>query len=159
MIDPDDELGQGFDEGELFEFRLDPAARPDEALDATHRGAFGEHGGASSAFIERTFRERIVLVGVATGRRIARRRRSRRSTSSPLLVDTAGADAVARVVQRRDTPRPGHLHRQGQGRGAARAVAEAIDCRHRRVRRRADARRSSATSRSCSAAPPSTAPR
>ncbi|MEZ5269849.1 MAG: hypothetical protein R2789_15210 [Microthrixaceae bacterium] len=30
----------------------------------THRGAFGEFGGESGAFIERTFRERIVLVGV-----------------------------------------------------------------------------------------------
>jgi GTPase len=39
-----------------------------------------------------------------------------------LLVDTAGADVVARVVQRRGRARPGHLHRQGQGRGAAGAA-------------------------------------
>ena len=29
-----------------------------------HRGAFGEYGGESSGLIDRTFRERIVLVGV-----------------------------------------------------------------------------------------------
>ncbi len=55
--------------------------------------------------IDRSFREKIVLVGVVTSR------------SSPtaveesldelaLLVDTAGADVVARVVQRRDDPDP-----------------------------------------------------
>ena len=30
----------------------------------THRGGFGTHGGESGAFIERAFREKIVLVGV-----------------------------------------------------------------------------------------------
>ena len=30
----------------------------------SHRSAFGEHGGESGGFIERTFRERIVLAGV-----------------------------------------------------------------------------------------------
>ena len=69
----------------------------------THRGAFGEYGGEQSAFIERTFRERIVLVGLtfADG--------SDEQTDENLdelrrLVDTAGADEVARVVQRRDRP-------------------------------------------------------
>ncbi|HEY7939008.1 MAG TPA: GTPase HflX [Acidimicrobiales bacterium] len=126
MIDPDDELGQGFDEGELFEFPLDPAARPDEALDATHRGGFGEHGGASSTFIERTFRERIVLVGVATGGA------SLDDVEAGLdelarLVDTAGADPVARVVQRRDTPDPATYIGKGKVE-ELRTVAEATDC-------------------------------
>ena len=55
--------------------------------------------------IDRSFREKIVLVGVVTS--------SNSSTSVEesldelaLLVDTAGADVVARVVQRRDTPDP-----------------------------------------------------
>ena len=43
-----------------------------------------------------------------------------------LLVDTAGADVVGRVRAARGA-RPGHLHRQGQGRGAARAVRRAVD--------------------------------
>ena len=58
-----------------------------------------------STLIERTFRERIVLVGVVL------------PTGSPeaveagldelaLLVDTAGADVAARMVQRRDAPDP-----------------------------------------------------
>jgi GTP-binding protein HflX len=72
--------------------------RPDE----THRGGFGEFGGESSGLIDRSFREKIVLVGVTrpgeddedTDRQLA------------LLVDTAGADAVARVVQRRHNPDP-----------------------------------------------------
>jgi len=43
--------------------------RPDEdagdpRAEDSHRGAFGEFGGEQGAFIERTFRERIVLVGV-----------------------------------------------------------------------------------------------
>ena len=32
--------------------------------DTGHRGGFGEFGGESSGLIDRTFRERIVLVGV-----------------------------------------------------------------------------------------------
>ena len=126
MTDPDDELGQGFDEGELFEFPLDPAEQLDEAPDATHRGAFGEHGGASSTFIERTFRERIVLVGVATGGA------SLDDVEAGLdelarLVDTAGADPVARVVQRRDTPDPATYIGKGKVE-ELRTVAEATDC-------------------------------
>ncbi len=34
------------------------------AVDETHRGGFGEFGGESGGLIDRTFRERIVLVGV-----------------------------------------------------------------------------------------------
>ena len=35
-----------------------------------------------------------------------------------LLADTAGAEPVERVLQRRTHARPGDVHRQGQGRGA-----------------------------------------
>ncbi len=71
----------------------------------THRGAFGEFGGEERAFIDRTFRERIILVGVTLPSG------SPEETDAALdeltaLVDTAGADAVSRIVQRRDSPDP-----------------------------------------------------
>ena len=62
----------------------------------SHRGAFGEFAGESSGLIDRTFRERILLVGVTMqGQPVER-------TNDLLdelerLVDTAGADVVARV--------------------------------------------------------------
>src|SRR3954471_8060718 len=74
-------------------------------LSDSHRSAFGEHGGESSGFIERTFRERIVLAGVTLPPS------TEEDTEAGLdeleaLVDTAGADVVDRVVQRRQTPDP-----------------------------------------------------
>ncbi|MHB8465350.1 MAG: GTPase HflX [Acidimicrobiales bacterium] len=50
------------------------------------------------ALIDRTFREKIVLVGVDAD--------ETNLDELALLVDTAGADAVARVVQRMDRPDP-----------------------------------------------------
>ncbi|MFV0317691.1 MAG: GTPase HflX, partial [Microthrixaceae bacterium] len=78
------------------------------------------------AFIERTFRESILLVGVdlpphdpeATDESI---------DELALLFDTAGADEVGRVVQRRDTPDPA----TNVGRGKVeeiREFAEATEC-------------------------------
>jgi len=77
----------------------------DAGPDDGHRGAFGEFGGASGGLIERTFRERIILVGVIQPPATAE------SVDESLdelarLVDTAGADVVDRVVQRRQTPDP-----------------------------------------------------
>ncbi len=91
-----------------------------------HRGAFGEFGGATDAFIERTFRERIVLVGVQlTGRSADVVATS--LDELELLVDTAGADVVGRVVQRRDRPDPATF--LGRGKVAElRTLAEATDC-------------------------------
>jgi GTPase len=70
----------------------------------THRGGFGDVGGdAAGALIERNFRERIVLVGVTVPpNRVDDVERSLDELA--LLVDTAGADTVARVNQRRDAP-------------------------------------------------------
>ncbi len=70
-----------------------------------HRGGFEDFGGASGGLIERTFRERIVLVAVSSPPY------DEDATESSLdelaqLVDTAGADTVARVVQRRATIEP-----------------------------------------------------
>lgn len=69
----------------------------------SHRGAFGEFGGESSGLIDRTFRERIVLAGVSLGRA------DPEATDASMdelarLVETAGADPVARVLQHRDSP-------------------------------------------------------
>ncbi len=67
----------------------------------THRGAFGEFGGEAGGFIDRAFREQIVLVGVATP--ILSMHAVEESLEElARLVDTAGADPVHRVVQRRD---------------------------------------------------------
>jgi len=71
----------------------------------SHRGAFGDYGGEERAFIDRAFREKIVLVGVSLPSG------SPEATEAALdeltaLVDTAGADAVSRVVQRREAPDP-----------------------------------------------------
>jgi len=58
-----------------------------------------------TTLIERTFREKIVLVGVqfpgVSGEDL-----EHQLDELALLVDTAGADVVARVVQRRDAPDP-----------------------------------------------------
>ncbi len=53
--------------------------------------------------IERTFRERIVLVGVTLGGHTDEETEEGLDELS-LLIDTAGADEAARLTQRRDTP-------------------------------------------------------
>ncbi len=70
-----------------------------------HRGGFGEFGGESGGLIERTFREQIVLVGVTLPPH-SDDDTERSLDELALLVDTAGADPVARVVQTRATPDP-----------------------------------------------------
>ncbi|MFP3899286.1 MAG: GTPase HflX [Acidimicrobiia bacterium] len=78
------------------------------------------------SLIERTFREKIVLVGVTLPPESTEQTEVSVDELS-LLVDTAGADEVARVFQRRDAPDP-HTF---VGRGKAeelREVAEATDC-------------------------------
>jgi len=70
-----------------------------------HRGAFGDYGGESSGLIDRTFRERIVLVGV-TIPPLSADETDASLDELALLVDTAGADEVGRVHQRRQAPDP-----------------------------------------------------
>jgi GTP-binding protein HflX len=77
------------------------------------------------SLIDRSFREKIVLVGV-----VGRYRTMEEVEASlhelGLLVDTAGADEVARVIQRRDAPDPATYI----GRGKAielREISEATD--------------------------------
>lgn len=84
-----------------------------------HRGAFGEYGGESSGLIDRSFRERIVLVGVTMPDGSAE------ETDASLdelgrLIDTAGADEVGRVHQRRDSPDPATF----VGKGKAQEIKE-----------------------------------
>jgi len=75
----------------------------DEAFEGEHRGAFGEFGGESSGFIDRAFRERIVLASVTlSGDNIEEAEASLDELAR--LVDTAGADPVARVQQNRLSP-------------------------------------------------------
>jgi GTP-binding protein HflX len=58
-----------------------------------------------STLIDRTFREKIVLVGVLFPG-VSSDALERQLDELALLVDTAGADVVARVVQRRESPDP-----------------------------------------------------
>ena len=92
----------------------------------THRGGFGEFGGATDGLIERTFRERIVLVGVTLAGGPTEATEASLDELS-LLVDTAGADEVARVHQQRRSPDPATFI--GSGKAAeVREIAESVDC-------------------------------
>ena len=71
----------------------------------SHRGAFGDYGGESSGLIDRTFRERIVLVGV-TIPPLSADETDASLDELALLVDTAGADEVGRIHQKRQAPDP-----------------------------------------------------
>ena len=93
--------------------------------DGTHRGGFGDLGGATGGLIERTFRERIILVGVTVPP--ADEEDTERSLDElALLVDTAGADEVARVVQRRTTLEPATFIGKGKAE-ELRELAEELD--------------------------------
>jgi GTP-binding protein HflX len=98
--------------------------RPEEPTES-HRGAFGDYGGEERGLIDRTFRERIVLVGVI------RDGHDEASVGEALdelalLVDTAGADEVARVTQRRHAPDPATFIGQGKAQEIY-ELAEALD--------------------------------
>ncbi|HEU5149480.1 MAG TPA: GTPase HflX [Iamia sp.] len=98
--------------------------RPEEA--ESHRGAFGDYGGTTGAFIERTFREKILLVGVTLPPHLDDDTEAGLDELE-LLVDTAGADVVGRVVQRRTRPEPATYIGKGKVE-ELRALAEAVDC-------------------------------
>lgn len=95
------------------------------ADEESHRGAFGDFGGESGGLIERTFRERIVLVGVTTGGGDPLETDASLDELA-LLVDTAGADALERVHQRRDSPDPATYVGSGKAK-EIKAIANAID--------------------------------
>jgi GTPase len=91
----------------------------------SHRGAFGEFGGEASGLIDRAFRERIVLVGVSGP---ATHAEDVEASLDELeaLVDTAGADTVARVVQRRQSPDPATYIGRGKAE-EVRVLSETVD--------------------------------
>ncbi len=77
------------------------------------------------SLIERSFREKIVLVGVALGGASLADTEDHLDELA-LLVDTAGADEIARIVQRRDSADPATLI--GSGKAAElRELALAVD--------------------------------
>ena len=94
--------------------------------DDTHRGGFGEFGADGGGLIDRAFRERIVLVAVARDNRCQQAVEASLDELA-LLVDTAGADAVERVCQRRAKPDPATFVGSGKAR-EIRALAEEVDC-------------------------------
>jgi GTP-binding protein HflX len=90
-----------------------------------HRGGFGEVGGEQGAFIDRAFRERIVLAGVTIPPATVDETEAGLDELAQ-LVDTAGADPVARVLQRRDAPDPATF--VGQGKAVElRETSDALD--------------------------------
>ena len=72
-------------------------------VEDTHRGGFGDFAGEERGFIDRSFRERIVLAGVSLDG-LSPEKTQLSLEELERLVDTAGADAVAQVVQRRERP-------------------------------------------------------
>jgi GTP-binding protein HflX len=115
-FDPDGDGG--------FDDRRSGDGQADNA-DESHRGGFGEFGGASGGLIERTFRERIVLVGVVIAP--AHEDDVERSLDElAQLVDTAGADEVARILQRRHSPEPATYIGKGKVE-ELRALADDLD--------------------------------
>ena len=75
--------------------------------------------------IERTFREKIVLVGVATPT-VSEDEVDAHLDELELLVDTAGADVLDRVVQRRDRPDPATYIGKGKAE-ELKQVSELVD--------------------------------
>lgn len=128
-LNGEDAFGAGYEswaDGEDGEFLAEEDGDLREELAASdHRGGFGEFGGESQGFIERTFREKIVLVGV-TLPSAAPEETDASLDELQRLVNTAGADAVARVTQRRPAPDPGTF--VGKGKVAEiREIAEEHD--------------------------------
>ena len=104
---------------------LDGSEETDGA-DLSHRGAFGDYGGGSGALIDRTFREKIVIVGVTLAGGDVEQTEFDLDELA-LLVDTAGADVVGRVVQRRVAPDPATYLGKGKAE-ELRELSRAVDC-------------------------------
>lgn len=99
--------------------------QPSAGAPESHRGAFGEYGGEERGLIDRSFRERIVLVGVIRDGQTEEDVEEALDELA-LLVDTAGADEVARVTQKRHAPDPATFVGQGKA-DEIYALAEAVD--------------------------------
>ena len=89
------------------------------ASSESHRGGFGDLGGEERGFIDRSFREKIILVGLDMGRSSDLSIAAQMSELER-LVSTAGADVVHHVVQKRESPDPATFI----GRGKVREIFE-----------------------------------
>lgn len=96
-----------------------------EVSDPGHRGGFGEFGGTSGGLIERTFRERIILVGLVQPPATVEEVEASLDELAR-LVDTAGADVVDRVIQRRQHPDPATFIGKGKAH-EVKALSELYD--------------------------------
>ena len=120
---PDPEPAADFDlDLDAFDDEFD--GPPGEAQ--THRGGFGDFAGDNrGGLIDRAFRERIVLVGTLLPGQSAEELDTSLDELAQ-LVDTAGADAMGRVIQRRHRPDPATF--VGSGKVAEiRALSEDLD--------------------------------
>jgi GTP-binding protein HflX len=130
-VSDDDRDLAALSDDELLDLLDDDAARDvgqaDDLGDGeSHRGAFGDYGGTSGGLIERTFRERIIIVGVTLGGGDPERTETDLDELA-LLVDTAGADVMGRILQRRSAPDPATY--LGKGKVAElKELSEALDC-------------------------------
>ena len=118
------DLGEDIsDEESMFSDDEEPASWFDGGVESEHRGGFGEYGSTiEQGFLDRAFRERIVLVGVTTAGR-TEEQTDASLDELELLVDTAGADALDRIVQRRERPDPATFVGRGK-------VQEILDSSH-----------------------------
>ena len=75
------------------------------ASPGSHRGGFGDLGGEERGFIDRSFREKIILVGLDMGN-TSDLSIAAQMSELERLVSTAGADVVHHIVQKRESPDP-----------------------------------------------------
>lgn len=129
----DDPFDDGrFDDGAVDDGAVDDWGTPDDGRPdqlvvdgvGTHRGGLEDFGRDAfddeAGFLDRSFRERIVLVGMTLGGRSELETHASLDELA-LLVDTAGADAIDRLTQKRDRPDPATF----VGKGKASEIKEA----------------------------------
>ena len=136
---------------------LESLARPDRmSPPRTQAGRQRRRLTATEVDLER-IRQRALLVGTGVGM-LTNEDAEASLDELALLADTAGADPVEAVLQRRRSPDPATYVGKGKAE-ELRGVGRRARHRRRDLRRRAHARRSSATSKSCSRSTSSTASR
>ena len=123
-FDPDDALHPPLESPDVEVGDTDGVDAPD--VPESHRGAFGDYGGTGAGFIDRSFRERIVIVGVDFPPYDTDVLEEHLDELTR-LVDTAGADVVGRVLQRRQHPDPATFIGKGKAQ-EVKELAEAFDC-------------------------------
>jgi GTP-binding protein HflX len=93
--------------------------------ESSHRGGFGEFAGEATGLIDRSFREQIVLVAVRFPGSSTDQVEANLDELAR-LVDTAGADPIDRVIQKRDAPDPATYVGKGKA-SEIHATSEASD--------------------------------